>query len=262
MGVGERYESLSSGHSLGRVNIRVVDEDVRAVSFASGSEEVDSPGLPNRLRPSLILALSLRAIMRLDVIPPGGVLVGHRLSLREPLMPGDSLDVEVIVERAWSSRERPFATLRIAFARGGSSVCVDELTAIWPTADPAALAQLPKMAGPMPGRAISQQQVERYAAVSEDHNPLHLDRAIAARGPFGELVVHGVIPAGLLLDEWAATHPESLAAGWVRLAFLSPLRPKEPFAVYIDASDETGRVVTTADERLVATLALEKGDAA
>ena len=35
--------------------------------------------------------------------------------------------------------------------------------------------------------------IARYAELSGDHNPLHLDPAFAAQGPFGMVVAHGPI---------------------------------------------------------------------
>ncbi len=260
MALGQQYESLQPGQSLGHVEVDITADDVRALTFANlGAELEDDVDLAAHVQPSLVLALSLRAIMELDVIPSGGVLVGHCLSLREPLAIDDAIAVDVVIDRAWSSRGRPFVTLRITFVRGSSTVSVDEMTAIWPMDDPVALQRLPKVAATKQSSgAISQKQVERYAAVSGDHNPLHLDDDFAAQGPFGELVVHGVIPAGLMLDNWAASHPELLATNPVRLGFLSPLRPGEPFVIHIDDQDGTSRVVTSADQRVIATLSVDK----
>jgi len=39
--------------------------------------------------------------------------------------------------------------------------------------------------------------VDAFAALSGDHNPLHLDAELAARTPFGRLIVHGGLTTGL-----------------------------------------------------------------
>lgn len=260
MAVGQSYESLTAGRFLGQIDLRITTDDIRGLTFANLGTELNSDAdLAAQLRPSLVLALGLRAIMRLDVIPPGGVLVGHRLTLREPFRLDDELSVDVLVDRAWSSRGRPFATVGITFLRGGSSICIDEMTAIWPMDQPVALQRLPKIASRTESDlSVSQKQVERYAEVSEDRNPLHLDELFARSGPFGELVVHGVIPAGVMLDEWAATHPQALADKPLRLGFLSPLRPAEGFAIELDGADGPSRAVTTSDQRVIATLTPEQ----
>lgn len=53
-------------------------------------------------------------------------------------------------------------------------------------------------------RAVSDEAIRRFAELSGDMNPLHLDDAFAARSPFGERIAHGVlglsIATGLLHD--------------------------------------------------------------
>lgn len=257
MGVGQSYDSLREGRVIGRVGVSVSETDVEALDFAVSPADGAGADTDGAVRPSAAMALTLRAIMALDVIPPGGVLVGHRLSFREPLAVGEELDVEVLVARAWESRGRPFATLRMTLAGGGAVTCVDEMTAIWPAGDSTMLQRLPSMSAGT-GRVVTQAQVERYAQVSHDRNPLHLDEDFAARGPFGERVVHGPIPAGVLLDEWSATHSELTGTGAVVLGFRSPLRPGEPYETRIDDPDGLSRVVTCADRREVATLSFDR----
>lgn len=45
---------------------------------------------------------------------------------------------------------------------------------------------------------VTAEDVERYAQITGDRNPLHFDAAFAAATKFGRLVVHGGITAGLL----------------------------------------------------------------
>ena len=46
-------------------------------------------------------------------------------------------------------------------------------------------------------RTFSQADVEAFAALSGDHNPLHFDAAFVAGTPFGRLIVHGGLTTGL-----------------------------------------------------------------
>lgn len=46
-------------------------------------------------------------------------------------------------------------------------------------------------------RTFSAEDMEAYAAITGDRNPLHFDPDFAARTRFGELVVHGGLTAGL-----------------------------------------------------------------
>ena len=47
-------------------------------------------------------------------------------------------------------------------------------------------------------RWTSMQDVEMFSAMTGDRNPLHYDAALAARSPFGGLIVQGGITSGLL----------------------------------------------------------------
>ena len=46
-------------------------------------------------------------------------------------------------------------------------------------------------------RTFTEREVEAFARISGDRNPLHFDPAFAARTSFGRLVVHGGLTAGL-----------------------------------------------------------------
>jgi 3-hydroxybutyryl-CoA dehydratase len=47
-------------------------------------------------------------------------------------------------------------------------------------------------------RTITEADVLRYAEMTGDHNPVHVDAAAAARGPYGGRIVHGMLTAGLI----------------------------------------------------------------
>ena len=47
-------------------------------------------------------------------------------------------------------------------------------------------------------RLITNQEVEAFAAVSGDHNPLHLDPEYAATTAFGECIAHGMLTGALI----------------------------------------------------------------
>ena len=45
---------------------------------------------------------------------------------------------------------------------------------------------------------VTHEQVEKYADITGDRNPLHFDEGFASRTPFGRLVAHGGITTGIL----------------------------------------------------------------
>ncbi len=46
---------------------------------------------------------------------------------------------------------------------------------------------------PPVSRTVTREQVERYADVSGDHNPIHVDEAFAADTRFGRPIAHGML---------------------------------------------------------------------
>ncbi len=47
-------------------------------------------------------------------------------------------------------------------------------------------------------RLVSEDLVRRYAEVTGDFNPVHLDEAAAAKSPFGTRIAHGMLSAGFI----------------------------------------------------------------
>jgi 3-hydroxybutyryl-CoA dehydratase len=47
-------------------------------------------------------------------------------------------------------------------------------------------------------KTITETDVLQYAEITGDANPVHVDAEAAARGPYGERIVHGMLSAGLI----------------------------------------------------------------
>src|ERR1700709_195366 len=45
---------------------------------------------------------------------------------------------------------------------------------------------------------VTEQVIEKFADVSGDDNPVHLDEAFAAQTQFGTRIAHGMLPAGFI----------------------------------------------------------------
>ena len=87
-------------------------------------------------------------------------------------------------------------------------------------------------------RLITNQEVEAFAAISGDHNPLHLDPDYAATTAFGECIAHGMLTAGLV----SAVIGEQLPGhGTVYLGqslkFLAPVRPGDLVLAEVEVTD-------------------------
>lgn len=74
-------------------------------------------------------------------------------------------------------------------------------------------------------RKITAQDIETFADLVGDHNPVHLDETFAASTRFGRRIAHGMISAGLI--------SAAIANGWPGSIYLSQtLQFRAP--VYLD----------------------------
>jgi acyl dehydratase len=76
-----------------------------------------------------------------------------------------------------------------------------------PAATRATIADLPSLLGvplgPSTWRTITQAEVDTFADVTGDHNPIHLDPAFAAGTPFGGTIAHGYLTLSLVVPMMA-----------------------------------------------------------
>ena len=97
-------------------------------------------------------------------------------------------------------------------------------------------------------RAVSRRDIELFAEMTGDHNPLHFDEAAAARSRFGGIVVQGGVTSGLLNALVAEDLPGPgsvfLEVSW---RFLAPVRPG-------DVITAEAVVTTVRDDKPVTTL--------
>lgn len=56
-------------------------------------------------------------------------------------------------------------------------------------------------------RIVRQEDFDRFAALSGDDNPIHVDPAFAARTRFGKPVAHGMLLYGLICGVMSDTYP-------------------------------------------------------
>lgn len=94
------------------------------------------------------------------------------------------------------------------------------------------VAELPQLAGktlgPTEWSSVSQEEVDSFADLTHDHNPVHVDPAFAEKTPFGGTIAHGYFTVALLApaaQEFLPVEDASLAInyGLDKLRFPSPL---------------------------------------
>ena len=77
-------------------------------------------------------------------------------------------------------------------------------------------------------RSCTQADVEAFAALTGDRNPIHLDEAFAARSPFRGRIAHGLLIEALasgLAWEMGIFRETIVALSRIEIEFVAPLRP-------------------------------------
>lgn len=113
-------------------------------------------------------------------------------------------------------------------------------------------------------KIISNRDIELFAEVSTDHNPVHLDDDYAARTAFGGRIAHGMLSASLI----SAVIGEQLPGhGTIYLGqslkFMAPVRPGDEVHVVVSvtAIDTAKRRVTLETLCSVGNTVVVKGEA-
>jgi 3-hydroxybutyryl-CoA dehydratase len=118
----------------------------------------------------------------------------------------------------------------------------------------------PPLAGARVGHAlparthrVDQALVDRYAKVSGDLNPLHIDPAFAATTHYGRTIAHGMMTlafASAAMEAWAG--PSWAATGVIDATFLAPVFPGDDVAVRGEVTGVSDGTVTVRLECAVA----------
>ena len=91
-------------------------------------------------------------------------------------------------------------------------------------------------------RLITNQEVEAFAAISGDHNPLHLDPEYAATTAFGECIAHGMLTGALISAAIAMQLP---GPGSVYLSqniqFRAPVFLGDTLTVTLEVTEKHGK---------------------
>ena len=77
---------------------------------------------------------------------------------------------------------------------------------------------------PVLERHVTQATIDAYARASGDFNPIHVDPAFAAKGPFGRTIAHGLMTLAFvaeLLNGWSDGAFD--ASGELDIAFIGPV---------------------------------------
>ena len=79
---------------------------------------------------------------------------------------------------------------------------------------------------PVVSKRITQEQLNRYADASGDHNPLHIDPEFAAKTQFAGTIAHGMLVLAFVSEMLTAAFGRAwLESGRLKIRFRAPARP-------------------------------------
>jgi len=86
---------------------------------------------------------------------------------------------------------------------------------------------------PVIWKTVTQEQINRYAHVSGDFNPLHLDAKFAQNGPFGRIVAHGMLTLAFVSEMLFGMFERNWAEnGRLKTKFSAPVYPGEQVVTF------------------------------
>lgn len=76
------------------------------------------------------------------------------------------------------------------------------------------------------GLTVSEDEINQYAAITDDYNPIHLDADFAGRTPMGGVIAHGTMSLGLIWQMLRKNFgSERLGKAQLSIRFTRPVRP-------------------------------------
>ncbi len=89
-------------------------------------------------------------------------------------------------------------------------------------------------------RLVAQDDVDRFAALTGDENPVHIDAAFAARTPFRKRIAHGLLIESLvsgLAWQLGIFHGTIVALREVSMRFEAPVAPGDTIRLELEVLD-------------------------
>ena len=82
-------------------------------------------------------------------------------------------------------------------------------------------------------KAVTQEQINRYAEASGDFNPIHLDAEFAAASSFGRIVAHGMLVLAFLSEMMTTAFGTAwLQSGQLKVRFRAPAYPGDEVTTF------------------------------
>jgi 3-hydroxybutyryl-CoA dehydratase len=242
-------ERLSRGDRIKTADLDLSPQWIR--EYVEAVEDSAASSLGDFTPPMAVATLSVRALLEQAKLPEGAVHAGQDLVFNPAVRIGTPLRGSAIIksrgERSgWVLMNISHEVLDddyeqvmtgnalLAFPVSGSGQPSNPETA--PVREnprpPSAVAELEPVV-----KALSQDKINRYAEVSGDRNPLHIDPAFAAGTQFGGTIAHGMLVLAYLSEMMTRSFGDAwLTGGRLKVRFRGAARPG-------DTVTASGRVV-------------------
>jgi 3-hydroxybutyryl-CoA dehydratase len=190
--------------------------------------------------PMAIATLSVRALLEQVRLPEGAVHAGQGLVVGPAVQTGAGLGASAIIksrgERSgWVLMNVAHEVLDDMYEQ----VLVGEALLAFPSPETKPAQSIPTAGAsdqsPPPTttnglqpvvKQLTQDKINRYAEVSGDHNPLHVDSAFAATTQFGGTIAHGMLLLAYISEMMTGAFGEAwLNAGRLKVRFRDAARP-------------------------------------
>jgi 3-hydroxybutyryl-CoA dehydratase len=182
------------------------------------------------LAPPLYSAASaLGALLRELALPPGAIHSLQEFETLTPVVIGSRVDISALVEKPRRRAGLEFITVVCSVESGGALALTSKSTVLVLSQEaPAATSSDAKVQEAEPLRSglaviskeIAQENLNAYAEISGDDNPLHLDPEFAAKTQFGGIIAHGMLTLAFVSEMMAAAHGRDwLESGTLRVRF-------------------------------------------
>lgn len=89
-------------------------------------------------------------------------------------------------------------------------------------------------------KTVTQADIDAFAKVSGDHNPVHLSEEFAKTTPFGGIVAHGMLAVSYISTVLGTEYPGagSIFMGLNNVQFLGPVRPGDTITTTVTVTEK------------------------
>ena len=241
--------------------VREMERNMDLGSFYATQDSVDEylasvdDALPiykeTGLAPPLYSAASaLGSLLRELALPPGAIHSLQEVETKKPVAIGSEVKVSALVEKPRRRAGLEFITVVCTVESDGAVALISKSTVLVPPKDaPETAPAEPKASDAesiqselmVISKEINQEQLNAYARVSGDDNPLHLDAEFAAGTQFGGIVAHGMLTLAFVSEMMTTTHGKTwLESGGLRVRFKGAVYLGDRVAAWGDLSKEEG----------------------